>query len=404
MNARIAYLCAGWLVAAASAAAGQSVQVEPVSAPAPNQPLKFGNVEVSPSLAIRDVGIDSNVYNQSIVAREDFTYTVAPYVKAVTPLGNARLAGTAGLAFVFFRTSKDQQSLNGSASGLVDVPSGRIRPSLEYGINRSRQRGGDIDVRGLSRRTNGRAGLEAGLSGITSVVGWVARDVTRYDDDEVFRGVHLASQLDRSISTFAAGARFDLTPLTSVVAAAEFEQTRFTSASFRDADSLKIAPSVRFAEGAIINGQASLGFRNFRPLGPLLFDYRGLIASGDLRFTILSVTRISVQASRDLNYSYDESQPYYLEAGARATVSHHITGPVDAIGLVGHYRRQYETRADVTTPARFETITTWGGGVGVRVDDNMRFTFTVDRERRLSTVGIRQYDRTRAFAAVELVP
>ncbi len=54
--------------------------------------------------------------------------------------------------------------------------------------------------------------------------------------------------------------------------------------------------------------------------------------------------------------------------------------------------------------ARFETITTWGGGVGVRLDDNVRFTFTLDRERRLSTQGIRQYDRTRAFAAVEYVP
>jgi hypothetical protein len=336
--------------------------------------------------------------------REDFTYTVAPFVKAETPLGNARLVGTGGLAFVYFQTSKDQQSLNGSASGLIDVPKGRIRPSLQYAINRSRQRGGDIDVRALSRTTNGRAGLEVGLSGITSVTGWVTRDITRYDDDEVFRGVQLASQLDRTTATFAGGARLDLTPFTSVVAAAEFERTRFTEASFRDADSLKIAPSVRFAEGAILTGQASVGFREFRALSPLVPDYRGLIASGNVRFTLLSATRITVMASRDLNYSFDESQPYYLEAGARTTVSHHVTGPVDAIGLVGRFRRQYETRADVVEPARFETITTWGGGVGVRVDDNLRFTFTVDRERRLSTVGLRQYDRTRAFAAVELVP
>ncbi len=96
---------------------------------------------------------------------------------------------------------------------------------------------------------------------------------------------------------------------------------------------------MRFAEGAIITGQASLGFRDFRPLSPLLFDYRGLIANGDLRFTILSVTRVTVQASRDLSYSYDELQPYFVEGGARTTVSHHVAGPVDAIGLVGRYRR-----------------------------------------------------------------
>ena len=57
------------------------------------------------------------------------------------------------------------------------------------------------------------------------------------------------------------------------------------------------------------------------------------------------------------------------------------------------------------TDARFETITTWGGGVGVRLDDNMRFTFTVDRERRLSTASaLREFERTRAFAAAGIRP
>jgi hypothetical protein len=397
-------LCAVLLVAATSAGA-QTVQSAAATSEPAGRPIALGSVLVYPSLSLREVGLDSNIYNSSILAREDFTYTVAPVVRAELPLGDARLAGTGALGFVYFQKSKDQESVNGAASGLFEVREGRIRPSLQGGYSRNRERRGDVDVRALSVSTNGRAGLDVGVSGITSLTAWVMREQTAYASGEQFQGQDLSDQLDRRTTTYAGGARFDLTPLTSLVAAAALEQVRFTVERMRDADSWKFVPTINFAEGAILNGQASAGLRDFRPLSRAMPPFRGLVAGGDIRFSIAGVTRFVLRGNRDLVYSYEELQPYYLDSGGHITLYQRVVGPVDLIALAGRRVYRYEAVRGLTLPERIETMTNWGGGVGVRIDDNMRLTFTLDRERRISTASsLREFERIRAFGALEYVP
>jgi len=394
------------LLAVAIAAGAQTVQSEAGSPEPAGRPITLGSFLMFPAVSLRNVGFDSNVYNAPADQREDFTYTVAPYVRTVLPLGDARLVGTGGLWFVFFQKTKEQQSLNGTASGLFEVREGRIRPSLLGGFTRSRERSGDVDKRALSVSTIGRASVDVGVSGITSLTTWVVREKTDYASGERYLGRDL-DQLDRETTTFAAGARFDLTPLTSVVAAAALEQARFTVDRFRDADSWKLVPTVSFAEGAILNGQAFAGMRDFRPLTNALPPFRGLIAGGDVRFSVASVTRFELRGNRDLAYSYDQLQPYYLDSGGQATLYQRVVGPVDAIALIGRRVYRYQTLTAIAVPGRIETMTTWGGGVSFRVDDNdnMRFTFTVDRERRVSTESaLREFERIRAFGALEYRP
>jgi hypothetical protein len=393
-------LMAAALSAVAAVSGAQTVQSEPVG-----QPVLVGSLQLFPSIAIRDVGVDSNIYNAAGGAREDFTYTVAPRLRAELPIGNARLVGTGGLGFVFFRTSKDQESLNSAATGVFEVREGRVRPSLQAGFSRGRQRRGDVDVRALSVSTNGRAGVDVVVSAVTSLTAWVARESTAYASGERFLTQDLSARLDRETTTFAAGARLDLTPLTSVVAAAEREQVRFAVARTRDADSWKLAPTVRFAEGAILTGQAFAGLRDFRPLSGAMPSFRGLVAGGDVRFSIAGVSRVELKANRDLVYSYDDIQPYFMDSGGQALLSQRLIGPIDAIALAGRRRFRYQTMNGVAAPTRVETLTNWGGGIGVRVDENVRFTFTVDRENRVSTASaLRQFERTRAFAALEYLP
>jgi hypothetical protein len=398
-------LAAVLVAAAAGLADAQTMQAEAVTPEPVREPLRFGSLNVFPSLSLRDVGIDSNIYNAAGGRREDFTYTVAPRVMTELPIGNARLVGTGALGFVFFRTSKDQESVNSSASGLFEVREGRVRPSLQAGYSRSRQRRGDIDVRALAVQTSGRAGVDLTVSGVTSLTAWVVREKTEYASGEMFFGQDLGDQLDRDITTIAAGARLDLTPFTSVVTAAELEQVRFSVARMRDADSYKLVPTVRFAEGAILTGSAFAGLRDFRPLSGAMPSFRGFIAGGDIHFTIAQVSRFDLRGNRDIVYSYDNFQPYYLDSGGQATLSQRVVGPVDAIVLAGRRRFRYQTLRNVAMSGRIETMSLWGGGIGIRVDDHMRLTFTIDREKRVSTQSAqRQFERTRAFASLEYLP
>jgi hypothetical protein len=398
-------LAAALFAGAAGLANAQTMQAETVTPEPVREPIRLGSVNVYPSLSLRDVGVDSNIYNAAGGRREDFTYTVAPRVMTELPIGDARLVGTGGLGFVFFRTSKDQESVNSSASGLFDVREGRVRPSLQAGYSRSRQRRGDIDVRALTVATNGRAGVDVTVSGVTSLTAWVVREKTEYASGEMFFGQDLGDQLDRKSTTFAAGARLDLTPFTSVVTAAELEQVRFTVARTRDADSYKFLPTVRFAEGAIVTGSAFAGLRDFRPLSGAMPSFRGFVAGGDIRFTIAQVSRFELRGNRDIVYSYDNFQPYYMDSGGQVTLAQRVIGPVEAIALAGRRRFRYQTLRNVVMPGRIETMSLWGGGIGVRVDDHMRLTFTLDRERRVSTQSAqRQFERIRAFASLEYLP
>jgi hypothetical protein len=148
-----------------------------------------------------------------------------------------------------------------------------------------------------------------------------------------------------------------------------------------------------------------VGLRDFRPLQAVIPQFRGLIAGGDLRYTLLGVTRFEGHLTRDVSYSFDEFQPFYLESGGRVTVTQRLVGPLEAIGQAGRRHLRYQTRIDAGVAGRVETVSAWGGGVGVRLDEGVRVTFTVDRERRVSPEStVRQYDRTRAFASLEYRP
>ena len=49
--------------------------------------------------------------------------------------------------------------------------------------------------------------------------------------------------------------------------------------------------------------------------------YKGSIASVNLSYVLLGVTKFAVDSSRDVKYSYDVNQPYYVQTGVGGSVS-----------------------------------------------------------------------------------
>jgi len=383
----------------------RSVAAQAVEATRPDSPLLMGPLQLFPSLTLRDIGIDSNVYNESI-RHEDFTYTLSPTLKTVLPIGESRLTTRGALDFRYFQTHKDQQSTSGWLNTQLEVGSGRVRPFGTAGLVRSHERGGyDLDRRAHSLASQMKVGASLALTPVTSLTGWVVRESTRFDRTEVFDGVSLSQQLDRVNRATASGLRFDLTPFTSVISAIEVEKIRFAHAPLRDANSFRFAPMVQFTKGAIIEGQASAGFRDFRPIDPRLAPYRGFVASVTMAFTVRNVTHVETQATHDVEFSYDDSQPLYLGAGGRVRVSQRVAGPFEAIVIGGRQRLRYQTLDGLSFDGRREHVTTVGGGVGILANEHLRFTLTVDRERRLSnSSALRDYERRRVFGSVSFTP
>ena len=394
-----------FVISLALVLAGRIAAAQVLEAPETEPRFYAGPLRLFPAITARDIGIDSNVYNDQ-APREDFTYTISPFLRAVLPIRDARLTTRGSLDFRFFEKLKDQQSIDSSLNTELDTRNGRVRPFGTAGFVQSHERGGyDIDARAASVLTRARLGARVALTPVTSLTGWVVRETMTYSPRESVDGVALDEQLDHVTRGAATGLRFDLTPFTSITSAIEVEKTRFKYIPLRDANSFRFAPVVRFAEGAIIEGEASAGFRDFRPLDARLAQYRGFVARVKLGVTIARSTRAEGEVARDVEFSYVDREPLYLLTGGRIHVAHRITGPLEAIAIGGRYRLQYQNIAEPSFDGRVEHVTIAGGGIGFIVNEHLRVTFTTDREQRISTAGVRRdYERRRMLGSVSYIP
>jgi hypothetical protein len=163
-----------------------------------------------------------------------------------------------------------------------------------------------------------------------------------------------------------------------------------------------VSGGVTFDPHALLKGGATFGYRDFKPLSTDLPGYQGATASGNLSYTLLGMTRFGVEFKRDISYSYDVNQPYYLETGITGTVQQQIFGPFDAIARFGGARLAYRDRAGtmVEVSDRTDHVRTYGGGVGYHMGRDLRLGFNIDHQNRISQVSEREYNGLRYGVSV----
>ena len=105
-----------------------------------------------------------------------------------------------------------------------------------------------------------------------------------------------------------------------------------------------MAAVIRFDPAALIKGSASFGYRDFKPRSPSIPAYTGATLNVNLNYVLLGVTKFGVTAARDVQYSYDINEPYYLQTGASASVTQQIFGPVDVAARGGQRSREMPAR------------------------------------------------------------
>jgi putative beta-barrel porin BBP2 len=364
----------------------------PERAPA-TAPVRIGPLELFPTLGLTNLGVDSNVFNQDAPKR-DFTLTVTPATDLRLRLGRSRLTGTIREDFVYYQTYASERSANTTLSGGVQTQLNRVilKGGVSYLSTRERP-GFEIDVRSQRYEAAVNGTVEIGILPKTFV--GLRADQTRidYDKDAVFLDSNLHFALKRTMTTEALTMRYRVTPLTSVTADVGLQQDRFDFSPLRDSDSTRIVGGIRFEPRALIRGSASFGYRDFQPLSPETPPYKGAVAAMDLS-TILGPTKISLQGNRDVQYSYDLNQPYYVQTAAGGSLTQHIYGPLDAVGRLGVARLDYQSRIVTGSlfPPRTDYVHSYGGGFGYRLARQTRIGFNVDQTRRTSGVALRDYN------------
>jgi hypothetical protein len=393
--------CAGLLFSIGATVAAAQAPTPPAE-PATPAPVQLGPVAVRPSLVLRDVGYDSNVFNRSDGEQGDYTATLGARIDLAVKGSRAQATYATSYEYLHFQTFQSERGSNAGTDGRLDLLLGRLRPYVTAGISRSHDRpNSEIDERALRVQTSVGAGAGFAAFSRTSLNAGYRRQAIEYADSERFRGVALSDQLNGTSDAITVGADIALTPLTTVSLHGERSRDRFDLASYRDSDSYRAGITANFHPLALISGRATLGIRAFRPIGDQLQGFTGLTAAVAVAYAFQERTRVGLTFDRDLRYSFAENTPYYISTGGRATVTQRLVGQVEGQVMGALEQFAYEPRRDAIGPFhQRDRVRTIGTGLGYRLNDGTRLGVNFDLIARSSAAAEREYSRRRVYATL----
>jgi hypothetical protein len=364
---------------------------------APPAKFQFGPLGLSPRIALKNLGIDSNPLNQSRGAERDFTATLVPGVDSMLRVGRGLVAGKTSLEWNYFNESSTQRSFNFGQEGGIALDFYRLMPYVGGSYIRTRQRPNlEIDERVQQFTTSTNAGTAVRF-GSRLRLDFEGRRTTYEFGEGTYGNEAIAATLDRRVDLGSLSARYALTPLTTLVVRSEVQRDRFDTSPVRNSDSLAVLPGFELKPSALISGKVAAGFRRFDPKNASVPDYLGLIARVDAKYVLRQTTQFSFKVERDVDYSIEVEQPYFVVTGASVSVMQILWDAWYASGRLGLSRLAYRNFMDspaaaLTDGVRKDTVDAVGFGIGRVLAQELRVGVEIDHVRRGSIVRSQNYE------------
>ena len=373
------------------AQAGSSVVA--ADAAAARARFHLGPLSLQPRLALEQLGVDTNPLSLPGRTTRDVTATVVPALHAWLRAGVVRMTSETSYETVYLQRTRNQRATGLGQTIRIDVPLARVRPYVTAERTTTHQRpNSEIDFRvgQTDRGVTLGAVLVIGSRLDLDVQGGTSR---LSFDDITIEGAALPAALDRRHDQIVVASRYAVTPLTTFVVRAEHGEDRFAGTRLRDADSLSVMPGLEFSPTGLLAGRAYVGVRHFAPRDPSVPEFSGVIAAVGLKYTSREVTRFDITATRDLEFSFDDTQPYFVQTAAELRVTQAIGGPWDAVGRAGTERLSYRAveAAIAARGGRTDRVVTIGAGLGYHFGFNARAGFDVAFTERRSASADRRY-------------
>ena len=264
-----------------------TASAQPLTNDPPMAPITIGPVYITPELALREIGVDSNVFNDD---RElsDFTATVGADLEGVMLLGSGRVTGFMNTDYVWYQEFASERSINTTAGGQFEVFLAQMRPWVAASYLTTRERAGyEIDARARRNEPAYSGGVDASVGGRTTVAFSANRARTNFAAGEVFDDVPLDAVLNGTTLTYNLAYRMQVTPLTTWSVEGEYVTDRFDTVGDRDANSVRLFTRLLFDPDALIGGSALVGYRAYRPEDARLEPFNGLVAEAQLNYILI---------------------------------------------------------------------------------------------------------------------
>jgi hypothetical protein len=359
-----------------------------------------GPFAIRPQLAIVDVGVDTNVFNTVTDPRSDFTSTLRPAADLWLRTGRWEAAGRTQVGANFFRRYTSERSVDTDNRVRLAGRPARFTPFGTATFLSTRDRiSPEIDDRVRRLDRSAAAGIDVKFGSRTTARTSVGRSSTRYNDNVA--AASYAEALNRTETVVTAAMRYRLTSLTTLVFQGDKQANHFVHEETRNADTLSVIPGVEFDRGALVSGRGFVGYRRFNFRDPRLRDYGGLAATVDLTYTLQDVTRFGLTADRNVEYSFELEQPYYVSSGLALTITNQASDRWSLFGLVSLRRLDYrQSLPSSRVDPRVDEVAQTRGGIGYRVGPRIRAELTTNYQRRSSPRADRRYDGLRLGSAI----
>ena len=358
---------------------------------------RFGPVLVNPKLSVPLVGRDSNAFNETTEPREDFVIKLVPEVDFFSDVGLLRVSVRSGSTFTYFHRYDSERSIAEQVRGRVTARLSRFRPWVGGASVRSNERTTEIDERAKRTEREVAGGVQFEVSPLAALLVSANRLHVRFAEAERFRDTPLAGALDRTTDTVSAALRFQATPFTSFTFRGYTSRDAFAFDPARDSTARGGDVEVNFAPEAIVRGRAAVGFRQQDSDDPTVETFRGLTGRGGITTTFLWRAILGVEYLRDLQYSFDRREGYYVENGANVVYTQRVGGPFDVQARFSRSALNYDA-SELGTP-RTEVLWTYQGGIGYSLESGSRFGINYEQSDREGGLVERQFSRRRVYGS-----
>jgi hypothetical protein len=358
--------------------------------------LHFGPLGLSPKLTLGNIGVDTNVFNSPVEPTRDFTIQFLPSTNAWLPVGKMVLSSQTAVPLTYFEKAASQRSVGFTQSGRADFQLIHLVPYVGGGYSSTYNRpNAEIDERVQRVNKTVLFGSRIRLGSGTSLVVGVQRDLERYPTSSLL-DAGIGAELNRDTTKFDATYRMVLTPMTTFVVQGSLSRDRFEAAMERNANNVSVMPGFELRRDARLSGRVFAGFRSMRPLSSVVPSYVGPIAATSLSFLARDTTRIDGVLNRDLDYSIQQSTPYFVSTTAQISLTQIVVGHVDAVGRLGRTLLSYRNLQSglgggIQLAGREDRTNLFGAGMGYRFNIDARVGFDLNYVKRLSALDGRLY-------------
>jgi len=367
------------------------------------EPAAFyvGPVGVTPSVALMNGGVDTNVFNEASDAKRDTAFILEPEAVVTLDADPVRGEGSARGRYLYFDKYSDERSLDVSADGHLEVAAGRLTPWATGLVDGGRRRiNHEIDRRTDQLAAGIQVGVDARVAERTVASLAFGRNDYGFDPDEIFLGANLQRLLNRRVLSATVEGRQTLTTGLSALLQVNVATERFRFAPQRDADIVRLQTGILHNAGDRATGSVRLGYIRLDAVGTAIADYRGFVASLDEDLRLGSRTRILITGMRDIDFSFDTPFPDYVRTAAVADLRAQLSSVWDVDLRLEGERMLHDPAPGVTASRYADTYGFVGAGLGVRLVRGLRLGVEGGREERDSPVPGRGFIGYRAGAAV----